>query len=187
MAGASGAARGCGAGWEGAASPALTRLARLRNCISSRKAASTAGSGSATARSSMAAGRGVSQSSCTSWRDRRIWSAKLIRVSRRLGCLISPARASSVSRSPYSLISWAAVLIPMPGAPGTLSTESPQSAWTSTTFSGGTPNFSITCSRPIFRFFMVSSMKTRSPTSCIRSLSDEMMVTSPPASRTLQA
>ena len=77
--------------------------------------------------------------------------------------------------------------MPMPGAPGTLSTLSPHRAWTSTTFSGGTPNFSITCSRPMRRFFMVSSMKTLSPTSCIRSLSDEMMVTSPPASRTLQA
>ena len=75
----------------------------------------------------------------------------------------------------------------MPGAPGTLSTLSPQSAWTSTTFSGGTPNFSMTCSRPIFTFFMVSSIDTRSPTNCIRSLSDEMIVTSPPASRTLQA
>ena len=77
--------------------------------------------------------------------------------------------------------------MPMPGAPGTLSTLSPHSAWTSTTLSGVTPNFSNTCSAPIFRFFMVSSMKTCGPTSCIRSLSDETISTSPPRSRTLQA
>ena len=47
----------------------------------------------------------------------------LVSASRRFGCLISPARASSVSRSPYSVMSWAAVLSPMPGAPGTLSVE----------------------------------------------------------------
>ena len=46
-------------------------------------------------------------------------------------------------------MSWAAVLTPMPGTPGTLSVESPISACTSSTFSGGTPNFSITSSRPI--------------------------------------
>ena len=59
-----------------------------------------------------------------------------VSASRRFGCLISPARASSVSRSPYSVMSCAAVLSPMPGAPGTLSVESPASAWTSTTLSG---------------------------------------------------
>ena len=32
----------------------------------------------------------------------------------------------------------------MPGTPGTLSVESPISAWTSMTLSGPTPNFSIT-------------------------------------------
>ena len=58
-----------------------------------------------------------------------------VSASRRFGCLISPARASSVSRSPYSVMSCAAVLSPMPGAPGTLSVESPASAWTSTTLS----------------------------------------------------
>ena len=59
-----------------------------------------------------------------------------IRFWRRFSCLISPARASSVSRSPYSLMSCAAVLMPMPGTPGTLSVESPASACTSTTRSG---------------------------------------------------
>ena len=69
----------------------------------------------------------------------------------------------------------------MPGTPGTLSTESPASDCTSITFSGGTPNFSITSGTPIRRSFMVSSSMTRSPTSCIRSLSEETMVTSAPA------
>ncbi len=71
----------------------------------------------------------------------------------------------------------------MPGTPGTLSTESPASACTSTTRSGPTPNFSRTSSGPMVRFFMASIMATPSPTSCIRSLSDETMVTSAPASR----
>ncbi len=76
--------------------------------------------------------------------------------------------------------------MPMPGAPGTLSTLSPHRAWTWVTFSGGTPNFSTTCSGPMRTFFMVSSMVTRSPTSCIRSLSEETITTSPPASRAWQ-
>ena len=61
------------------------------------------------------------------------------------------------------------------------------SACTSTTRSGKTPNFSKTPSRSIRRFFIASSISTPSPTSCIRSLSDEMIVTRPPASRAWQA
>ncbi len=78
-------------------------------------------------------------------------------------------------------MSSAAVLTPMPGTPGTLSVESPASACTSTTLSGGTPNFSRTSSTPMVRFFMVSSIEMPGCTSCIRSLSEETMVTSPPA------
>ena len=80
-------------------------------------------------------------------------------------------------------------MTPIPGAPGTLSTESPHKAWTSTTLSGVTPNLSNTCSAPIFRLgvFIVSSMETLGPTSCIRSLSEETITASPPMSRTLQA
>jgi hypothetical protein len=183
--GSASAASGFGGGGAPLASP--TRRARLRNSIASRNAPSTAGSGSRTARSSIGSGSGVSQSSCTSWRESRIWSAKSISVWRRLSCLISEALANSVSRSPYSVIRAAAVLTPMPGAPGTLSTLSPQRAWTSTTFSGGTPNLSNTSGRPMRRFFIVSSIETRSPTSCIRSLSEETITTSPPRSRTWQA
>ena len=72
--------------------------------------------------------------------------------------------------------------MPMPGTPGTLSVESPASACTSTTFSGGTPNFSITSGMPIRRSFMVSYMTTLSVTSCIRSLSEETMVVVAPRS-----
>ena len=84
------------------------------------------------------------------------------RVCRRLSCLISPARRIRVSRSPYSMMSCAAVLTPMPGTPGTLSLESPISAWTSITFSGPTPNFSITSARPMRLSFIVSYMVTQS-------------------------
>ena len=70
---------------------------------------------------------------------------------------------------------------PMPGTPGTLSTLSPVSAMHSTTFSGGTPNFSITSAGPIGFCLIGSSISIPGPTSCIRSLSDETMVQRPPA------
>ncbi len=152
-----------------------------------RNAARVSGSGERTAKSATCTGTGTSSASVTSWREMRTWSAKVIRVSRRLGCLISWARSSSVSRSPNSASSWAAVLMPMPGAPGTLSTLSPARAWTSTTFSGGTPNFSITWSRRIGACFTGSSRQICSLTSCIRSLSDETTTTSPPAAATWRA
>ena len=72
--------------------------------------------------------------------------------------------------------------MPMPGTPGTLSVESPASACTSTTFSGGTPNFSITSGMPMRRSFMVSYIVTLSVTSCIKSLSEETMVVVAPRS-----
>ncbi len=126
-------------------------------------------------------------SSVTSFFEIRAFSAFSISDWRRFSCLISLARASSVSRSPYSPISCAAVLTPMPGTPGTLSVESPISDCTSITLSGGTPNFSITSARPIRLSFMVSYMTTRSFTSCIRSLSDDTMVVVAPASQACRA
>ena len=48
---------------------------------------------------------------------------------------------------------------------------------------GATPNFSSTCSGPIRLFFMASYISTPFPTSCIKSLSEETIVTWPPASR----
>ena len=90
--------------------------------------------------------------------------------------------ASTLSRSPNAWISWVAVLGPTPGTPGTLSTLSPIKASTSPTFSGPTPNFSITAASSIRRSFIVSSMSTwPSSTSCIRSLSELTIVTFQPA------
>ena len=66
--------------------------------------------------------------------------------------------------------------MPIPGTPGILSTESPANDCTSITFSGGTPNFSLTSSIPICRSFIVSNMKVSLSTSCIKSLSDETIV-----------
>ena len=193
--GISGAALSAASGWAvasgmaGASTPSVsaTRRVRVRNSISARKVISVSLSGVRTSRSSRVKSSGVSQSSCTSRLDSSICSRFSIRVSRRLGCLISPARSSSSSSEPNSLISSAAVLMPIPGAPGTLSTESPASACTSTTRSGNTPNFSNTPSRSMRLFFIASSISTPSPTSCIRSLSELMIVTRPPASRAWQA
>jgi hypothetical protein len=97
--------------------------------------------------------------------------------------LILAVLASSVSRSPNSVMSWAAVFTPMPGTPGTLSVESPASAWTSTTLSGVTPNFSSTSGSRIGFCLMGSSISTPGPISCIRSLSEDTMETVPPVSR----
>ncbi len=84
-------------------------------------------------------------------------------------------------------MSCAAVLTPMPGAPGTLSVESPASAWTSTTLSGLTPNFSITASGPSFTFLIGSISSTPGRMSCIRSLSDDTIVQVPPFSTARRA
>ena len=73
--------------------------------------------------------------------------------------------------------------MPMPGTPGTLSTLSPASACTSTTFSGGTPNFSMTSAMPMRLSFIVSYIVTQSVTSCMRSLSDDTMVAVAPRSQ----
>ncbi len=85
------------------------------------------------------------------------------------------------------MISSAAVFGPMPGTPGTLSDESPISDCTSMTFSGPTPNFSMTSARPMRLSFMVSYMTTVGPTSCIRSLSEETIVVVAPTSQAMRA
>ena len=108
---------------------------------------------------------------------RRAWSANSIKLSRLLFCLILEAFSNRLSKLSYSLISNDAVLIPIPGTPGILSTESPANDWTSMTLFGSTPNFSITSFFLIKRFFIVSSIDTSSFTSCIKSLSDETIVT----------
>ena len=164
-----------------------TRRVSVVNSIAFRNAISRLWSGSCTARSASGTSSFTLSSSVTSPFEMRAFSALSISVWRRFSCLISPARASSVSRSPYSPISCAAVLTPMPGTPGTLSVESPISACTSITLSGGTPNFSITSAMPIFLSFIVSYMMTQSFTSCIRSLSDDTMVTLAPTSQACRA
>ena len=116
----------------------------------------------------------------TSFCDSRACSACSSRFSRRLGCLIVPALASSASRSPNSCSSCAAVLTPMPGTPGTLSEVSPASASTSRTSSGPTPKRAITSARSIAFCFIGSYICTPRRISCIRSLSDETMITSRP-------
>ena len=86
-------------------------------------------------------------------------------------------------------MSAAAVLMPMPGTPGTLSVESPASDCTSATLSGATPNFSTTSFGPILRSRpgMGSYMVTPGRMSCIMSLSPATMVTSAPAASAARA
>jgi hypothetical protein len=72
-------------------------------------------------------------------------SANSMRFSRRLGCLISPARTQAGFRGRHiRWMSWAPVFTPMPGTPGTLSTLNRRRAPARpSTLPGGTPNFSI--------------------------------------------
>ena len=161
------------------ASPMRTSR-RLKSC-SSRKAFSRSMSRSPRFKSDSGRGSGVSSRNRTRSRLIRACSAKLIRFSRRLGCLIVSACASKLSRSPKLLISSAAVFTPIPGTPGTLSVESPASACTSTTLSGLTPKRSNTSASPMRRCFIGSSIVIPPRTSCIRSLSDETIMVSRPA------
>ena len=102
--------------------------------------------------------------------------------------LISSARSSAASALPNCWISSTDPLSPIPGAPGMLSIESPRSAITSTTFSGGTPSVSITFSRSRTRLsFTGLRIFTRSFTSCIMSLSFETTNTGCPASAAFAA
>ena len=169
----------------GAVAPnrSATRLIIVRNSILAKNASRSSGTASLTSRLSRSNGNSIAQSNCTRFLDNSIWARLFSRLSRRLGCLISSARSSNVSKSPYSFINNAAVLIPIPGAPGTLSTLSPANACTSTTRSGPTPNFSRTPSLSMSLFFIGSSISTPPPTNCIKSLSDDKIVTRPPALR----
>ena len=138
------AAAGAAAAW---AAPALLRA---RGRIAGRLAQAHAGDDAAEAL--LAAGiasarRGSGRAAPPAPRSRRVSGASsssvdqalrdarllgiLLSASRRFGCLILATRPAAPSRSPYSVISCAAVLMPMPGTPGTLSVGSPASAWTS--------------------------------------------------------
>ena len=162
-------------------------LVKLVNSRAFRKPMRSEARGVSTAKEPTSWSTGTLSSSVTSRFDSRACSANAMRFSRRFCCLISGARASSVSRSPYSVMSWAPVLTPMPGTPGTLSTLSPASACTSTTLSGLTPNFSRTASSPSSRSFIVSRSVTPLRTSCIKSLSDDTMRQVAPASTAWRA
>ena len=81
-----------------------------------------------------------------------------------------------------SAIKLEAVFMPTPGTPGTLSTLSPIRACTSITLSGVTPNFSCTLSISMKIFLIGSYIFMSSETSCIKSLSDEKIVTMAPSS-----
>ena len=163
------------------ASSSPSRVATLRKPCTRSHAASFGLSGSQATSRSTGVGSGASARSFTSSREIRAFSACSISASRRLEGFIAGAAASTVSRSPNSLMSWAAPFGPMPGTPGTLSTESPISACTSTILSGVTPNFSITSGGPIGFCLIGSSISTPGRMSCIRSLSDDTIVTCPPA------
>ena len=113
--------------------------------------------------------------------------AELIRVSRRFGCLISPARSSRVSRSPYSFQKLGRGLGTDAGRAGDVVDAVADQGLESTILSGVTPNFSITASSSRRLSFIGSYMMTPPPISCIRSLSDETMTAWPPAARALQA
>ena len=90
------------------------RAARRPASAGPARAATSASSGS---------GSGASSRSVTSSREMRALSACSISMSRRFDGFIAGAAASTVSRSPNSLISCAAPFGPMPGTPGTLSTR----------------------------------------------------------------
>ena len=85
------------------------RLLSVRNSILTTKSISACGSGSWTSRSSMVKSSTISHSNCTKRLDISICARLSCKLSRRLGCLISPARSNSSSKDPYSLISKAAV------------------------------------------------------------------------------
>ena len=138
-----------------------TRRVSVVNSMALRKAISFGPFGGCSSKSSSPSVTGTSFFSVTSSREIRALSALAMMVSRRFSCLISPARASSVSRSPNSSSSCAAVFGPMPGMPGTLSTESPVIACRSIIFSGGTPHFSITSGMQIGWSFIGSYIEHR--------------------------
>ena len=71
--------------------------------------------------------------------------------------------------------------MPIPGTPGILSDESPANDCTSITWLGFTPNFSKTSFSPITLLFIGSYNLILFDTSCIKSLSDEIIVTLAPA------
>ncbi len=164
-----------------APSPASSRVSSNRVKPSDvYRARSVCVSGSRRSSPAQPASIGTSDRSVESSRLSRASSACAIRPSRAFFAFTCSADASSVSRSPYSPISFAAPFSPMPFTPGMLSEGSPTRARTSSSFDGGTPKRSSTAAASMRRPLPVSSISTPPPTSCIRSLSVETMQTSAP-------
>ena len=93
----------------------------------------------------------------------------------------SSACAMRLSSVPYCCSHFAAVFGPTPGTPGTLSTESPTSAWKSMTWSGRTPqSVSIPAASSISPSLRRLRIFTFSVTSCRQSLSVVQRKTSSP-------
>ncbi len=151
----------------------------LRKPIAASQPPSLARSGSRASNASIGNGSGASSRKVTNRRDSRAASACSISASRRFDGFMAGAAASTVSRSPNSARSCAAVFGPMPGTPGTLSTELPISACTSISLSGVTPNFSITSPGPIGFCLIGSSISTPGRSSCIISLSEDTITATP--------
>ena len=84
-----------------------TRRVSVVSSIALQKDTSRLPSSSGVASASSGVSTGTSRSRVTSCFDTRmsLTVSGLVSASRRFGCLISPARASSVSRSPYSVMS----------------------------------------------------------------------------------
>ena len=106
------------------------------NSISLRKLISFFASISLRAVSCIGIGSGTSSLKVTNFLLKYACSSNSIIFSLLFFCFILSAFLNNPSRLPYSLISSAAVLIPIPGIPGILSTESPANDCTSITFSG---------------------------------------------------
>ena len=168
-----------------------TRRVIVVSSIAFRNATSSLPSSFGSARSSSGVSTATSRTSVTRLFEIRTRStfSGAVSASRRLGCLISPARASSDSRSPYSPMSCAAVLTPMPGAPGTLSVEFAGQRLDVDDLVG--PDAEIFdhlggADLPLLADFARragSYIATPGSMSCIRSLSAETISTSAPRSR----
>ena len=88
----------------------------------------------------------------------------------------------TLSSVPYCASHFAAVFGPTFATPGTLSTASPVSVRRSSIWSGRTSNFASTPASSNVSLLIVLTILMRGRTSCVRSLSDDEMTVSMPAS-----
>ena len=161
----------------------VRQRAELHLAEEGRAGVSASGSRTSSASSgSSAAARRASASPAS--RDTRIWSAWSISISRRLGCLISPARASSAVEVAVFLDQLRGGLDADAGRAGhVVDRVADQRLHVDRPGPGRRRTSRTPRSGPIGWFFIVSSISMPGPTSCIRSLSDETIVTRPPPPR----